>query len=100
MAIDGIDSGFTVTGVMDKQTLGAQVVSKTLDVMNNVGGVGDALSGLAFDKQTFGAQVVGKTLDYMNSDQSGAGLNADYDFQTKVLSAGMLAKGGLTDTKI
>ena len=45
-------------------------------------------------KQLFGAQVVKTTLDYMNPGSSGGSKgNADYDFQTKVLEAGMMAKG-------
>lgn len=42
----------------------------------------------ALQQETFGAQVVTKTLDYLNKDKSSGGINADYDFQTKVLSAG------------
>ncbi len=39
-------------------------------------------------QETFGAQLVTKTLDYLNKDKQGGGISADYDFQTKVLSAG------------
>lgn len=59
-------------------------------------GVGGSLSALDSKtaKQMFGAQVVKTTLDYMNSGSfGGSGQNADYDFQTKVLEGGMMAKG-------
>ena len=55
----------------------------------------------AMDKQTFGAAVVKTTLDYMNSDpMGGSGKNADYDFQTKVLEGGMMAKGMMVSGKV
>jgi hypothetical protein len=56
----------------------------------------------ATDKQTFGAQVVSKTLDYMNSGSAGgAGKNPDYDFQNKVLAAGMAnGKGTSINTMV
>lgn len=45
-------------------------------------------------KQLFGAQVVKGTLDYMNSGSAaGPKAGSDYDFQTKVLEAGLMAKG-------
>lgn len=59
-------------------------------------------SGLP-DKQTFGAMVVKGTLDTLNSgSMSGTGKNSDsdYDFQTKVLSAGPKAMGNLVNGKI
>lgn len=62
-----------------------------------------SMAGLAQSaaKQTFGAQVVAKTLDYMNSGSSGGtGKDADYDFQTKVLTAGAVLKGGMIDSNI
>ncbi|QAZ69064.1 hypothetical protein [Solidesulfovibrio carbinolicus] len=53
----------------------------------------DAVSGgsakpttSALDQQTMGAQVVTQTLDKLNTNANGK-LDADYDFQTKVLSA-------------
>ncbi len=78
---------FTLPGVMDQQTLGASVVTKTLDTLNNSG------SSLApVDKQTFGAAVVSKTLDYMNSGGTGnamdmGGMSQTYDFSKDVLGA-------------
>lgn len=52
-------------------------------------------------KQLFGAGVVKTTLDYMNSDPNGSsGKNADYDFQTKVLEGGMMAKGMMVKGKV
>ena len=53
----------------------------------------DAVSGKccgattsALDQQTMGAQVVTQTLDKLNTNANGK-VDADYDFQTKVLSA-------------
>jgi len=52
-------------------------------------------------KQEFGAAVVKTTLDYMNSDPFGSsGKNSDYDFQTKVLEGGMVAKGMMVKGKV
>jgi hypothetical protein len=79
-------------------TFGAQVVSKTLDYMNNQG------SGNEFaitDKQSFGAAVVSKTLDYMNSSTSyGSDMSQTYDFSKSVLSGYMAGKGAITDYNI
>lgn len=66
------------------------------------GSVAGAMVGLseATAKQTFGAQVVTATLDKMNTNSSGA-VNADYDFQTKVLTAGAVAgKGSMFNGKV
>ena len=66
---------------------------------NKINGMGAAGATPSFDqmkvsKQLFGAQVVKSTLDYMNGSDFGAGnKNSDYDFQTKVLEAGIMAKG-------
>ncbi|GAB6037421.1 hypothetical protein JCM15519_19800 [Fundidesulfovibrio butyratiphilus] len=52
-------------------------------------------------KQVFGAEVVKGTLDTLNSGgHSGNGLNADYDFQTKVLEAGFAKKGAIFDGNV
>lgn len=78
---------------------GAQVVSKTLDYMNNQGSGNDyAIT----DKQSFGAAVVSKTLDYMNSG-SGSGssdMAQTYDFNKSVLSGYMAGKGQFADYNI
>ena len=73
---------------------------------NSIGG-SDSLGSMAsmatgLDRQTFGAQVVAKTLDTLNQSPSGSGsgMNADYDFQTKVLSAAFTGKGGVTNENI
>jgi len=52
------------------------------------------------DKQTLGAAVVTKTLDNMNSGGQGGGTNSDYDFQTKVLEGGLVAKGLVVNGKV
>lgn len=73
---------------------------------DSIGGSGalGAMASMATDlnRQTFGAQVVAKTLDTLNQSHSvsGGGANADYDFQTKVLSAAFTGKGGVTDENI
>ena len=98
-------SGFAA---MSRQTFGAQVVSKTLDFMNNSGGSGGGFSasgGFApVDKQTFGAGVVSKTLDNMNSGSGfggsggfGGSVGSDFDFQTSVLGAAFAGKGTIAD---
>jgi len=81
------------------QIIGGEVISKTLDYMNNLG----ASQPAPFDKQTFGAAVVSKTLDYMNSNQNSwgrsSGFNADYDFQKSVLSAAYNPVGAVFGAK-
>ena len=60
-----------------------------------------AMAEVKAAKQVFGAQVVKATLDVMNSgSMGGAGKNADYDFQTKVLEAGMMSKGVGVNSKV
>lgn len=49
--------------------------------------LGTASMAASMQKDTFGAQLVTKTLDYMNQNPVTGQTNADYDFQTKVLSA-------------
>ena len=48
-------------------------------------------------KKEFGAAVVKTTLDYMNSGSGSK--NSDYDFQTKVLEGGAVAKGMMISGK-
>lgn len=76
---------FSVSPIMDRQTFGAAVVTKTLDYMNNSPGNSFA----PVDRQTFGAAVVSKTLDYMNSGGGGGqgDMAQTYDFSSKVLGA-------------
>ncbi|THB70848.1 MAG: hypothetical protein D6E12_02050 [Desulfovibrio sp.] len=84
-------------GVLDQQTFGAQVVTKTMDYMNQQPSGG---SLAPVDQETAGASLVTKTLDYMNSPSLGMGsVNTDYGFQTTVLSAyGM--SGALANLKV
>jgi hypothetical protein len=93
---------------MSRETFGAQVVSKTLDFMNNSGGGisgFDASGRFALaDKQTFGAGVVSKTLENMNSGNGfggskgfGGSVGSDFDFQTSVLGAAFAGKGAIAD---
>jgi hypothetical protein len=85
------------TASFDRQTFGAQVVSKTLDTLNNASGQSVA----PVDKETFGAQVVSKTLDYMNSGNNYGPNNAsDYGFQKSVLDAAYSGKGTMLDQMI
>lgn len=88
----------SISPFMDKQIFGAQVVSKTLDYMNNSSGGGFA----PVDKQTFGAAVVSKTLDYMNSGSMGGagsagGMSQTYNFSKDVLGAYTSGIGALAD---
>ncbi|GAB6178005.1 hypothetical protein JCM16814_28960 [Desulfobaculum senezii] len=93
-------SNFSISNAaskMARQTFGAQVVSKTLDYMNQSGS--SSPNPLApVDKTTFGAQVVTKTLDFMNAKPFGGGSNSDYDFQKDVLQAATVGKGTVFNT--
>lgn len=74
-----------------------------IDTSMGVSGASGMDTGMntKIDKQMFGAGVVKTTLDYMNSDPFGAsGKNADYDFQTKVLEGGLMAKGMMVKGKV
>ncbi len=91
-SISGSSSGY------GSDLFGAQVVSKTLDYMNNQGSGSDyAIT----DKQSFGAAVVSKTLDYMNSGGSSGGsdMAQTYDFNKSVLSGYMSGIGQFADYK-
>ncbi|EFL50013.1 conserved hypothetical protein [Solidesulfovibrio fructosivorans JJ]] len=52
-------------------------------------------AGGAFEQQKLGAELVTKTLDRLNTDLATGGVNQDYDFQTKVLSAATGVGGNL-----
>jgi len=95
MSIDSIGG---LSTAYDKQTFGAQVVSTTLDYMNN------SSSGNSFaitDKESFGAAVVGKTLDYMNAGSSHASDMAQtYDFNKSVLGGYYGGTGNITNLNI
>ena len=85
MEIGSVGSSDFSTSPWDQQTFGAQVVSETLDTMNDA-----TAQSAAFDRETFGAAVVDKTLDYMNSDpfgSSGSDMSQTYDFAKSVLGA-------------
>jgi len=53
--------------------------------MDAIGGSGVGAMASALDQQTLGAQVVTGTITKMNTNDDGK-VNADHDFQTKVLS--------------
>ncbi len=102
MGIDPVSSGNSNAGGMGwdvQQTSRASQSQTQTQTQMQTSTQNDIVSGVASlgtqaDKQVFGAQVVAKTLDYMNQNQSmSGGANADYDFQTKVLSAAGFAKG-------
>jgi hypothetical protein len=80
----------------DKQTIGAEIVTQTLDDLNSSG----TSSYAPTDKQTFGAAVVSKTLDYMNAG-SGNSMSSEmsqtYEFSKDVLGAYTSGIGSLTD---
>ncbi|KAB1440281.1 hypothetical protein [Pseudodesulfovibrio senegalensis] len=80
---------------MDQQTFGAQVVTKTLDYMNNSGS-----SPAPVDKASAEGALVSKTLDYMNSGSGSdkTGMAQSYQFQKDVLGsyAGMGVINNLT----
>lgn len=70
MEIYGFNSAASMATAMDKQTFGAQVVSKTLDYMNYGPG------------------------------NSGGGYNTDYDFQKSVLGSHYSGLGAIADIKV
>lgn len=80
---------------LDQQTFGAQVVSKTLDYMNNSGS-----SPVPTDQASFDGALVSKTLDYMNAGGGAdkSGMAQSYNFQKDVLGshAGMGVINNLT----
>jgi hypothetical protein len=83
---------------MNRQTFGAQVVTKTLDTMNNAGP-----SMAPTDKQSFGAAVVSKTMDYMNSEpgkSSMSDMSQTYGFAKDVLGAYATGRGALADLQV
>ncbi len=67
----------------DQQTFSAQVVTQTLDYMNNSGS-----SPAPVDKTSAEGDLVSKTLDYMNSGSgSDSGMTQSYNFQKDVLGS-------------
>ena len=93
---------------MNRETFGAQVVSKTLEFLNNSGGSGGGFDSSGrfapVDKQTFGASVVSQTLNNMNSGNGfggskgfGGSVGSDFGFQTSVLGAAFAGKGTIAD---
>ena len=65
--------------------------------MDAIGGSTSGAAASAMQKQTMGAQVVTETINKMNTNSNGQ-VNADHDFQTKVL-AGM-GKGTQIDVGV
>jgi hypothetical protein len=95
MSIDSIGGG---SSAYDRQTFGAQVVSATLDTMNNQG---PGNSFAITDKESFGAAVVGKTLDYMNAGSSpSSDMAQTYDFNKSVLGGHAASLGAIYDVNI
>ena len=92
-----VSSIFSLDTVMDQATFDAQLVTSTLDLLNNSPSFGSTTFA-PMDRQTFGAQVVSTTLDYLNSDPyGGLGSSNDYAFQTAVLGAVYTGKGTIVD---
>ncbi len=79
---------------ISKEAFGAQVVTATLDKLNN-----SQKQPAPVDKESFGAAVVSQTLDNLNSSKSTAVSGADYEFQKDVLSAAYEGKGTIIDNK-
>jgi len=99
MSNDSMSGLGAMSAALNRQTFGAEVVSKTLDYMNNDSG---SQSFAPVDKQSFGAAVVSKTLDYMNSGGMGAaggmgGMSQTYGFAKDVLGAYMGGRGVIAD---
>ncbi|MFH1033719.1 MAG: hypothetical protein V1806_04365 [Pseudomonadota bacterium] len=91
-------SSSSTSSYEDKQTFGAQVVSSTLDMMNNSGDSQDL--GSITDKKTFGAAVVSKTMDYLNNkkDSSSGASGSLYELNKNVLGSYYGGTGGITNT--
>ncbi|MEF2144323.1 MAG: hypothetical protein V3573_02660 [Desulfovibrionaceae bacterium] len=107
----GSQAGNGQNPLADKQTMGAAVVSGTLDTLNSDPMTGKADASYAFqkqvlgahaglgvsapdggaaplaDKQTMGAAVVSGTLDNMNTDPISGDTDPSYSFQKDVLGA-------------
>lgn len=66
--------------------------------MDAIGGTGLGAMAATTQKQMAGAQVVSGTINQMNTNEAGQ-VNADHDFQTKVLSAAM-GKGTQLDVSV
>ncbi len=101
MSNDSFPSLGSAANSIGQQVLGAEVVSKTLDFMNNSSDSGNSFAPV--DKQTFGAAVVSKTLDYMNSGSMGgmggaSDMSQSYQFGKDVLGAYMSGTGALANT--
>jgi hypothetical protein len=99
MDTSSLGSTGSMASYVDKQTLGAEVVSQTLDRLNSSG----TSSYAPTDKQTFGAAVVSKTLDYMNAGSGHSTSNEmsqTYNFSKDVLGAYTSGIGSLTDYNV
>lgn len=115
--IDPIGSSMSMG--MDQQTIGAQVVSNTLNTLNNQPNSSYMGSMMPMDQQTIGASVVSQTMDTMNSPMYGttasmmgsqfgmSGMNQTYALNQQVLGAqvdGMNALatglGGLANVRV
>ena len=88
-----ISGAGSLSGSFDRQAFGAQVVSKTMDYMNDQG----TPSAAPYDAETFGAAVVSKTMDYMNTDPMSSSMDQSYSFQKDVLSAPLMGAQHLVD---
>lgn len=95
MPVEGISNGNGAVA-LDRQSFGAQVVTRTLDTLNGASPSAPAPVG----RQGFGAAVVAGTLDALNVNQAGgkgaAQTASDFDMQKKVLGAH--ATGAVFDT--
>ncbi|MFP5258137.1 MAG: hypothetical protein ACLGQH_03855 [Acidobacteriota bacterium] len=65
--------------------------------MDAIGGSTSGAATSALKQQTMGAQVITETLNRLNTNDNGQ-VNADYDFQTKVLAG--LGKGTQVDVGV
>ena len=93
MDVKGISSPGGLANQMARQEFGAQVVAKTMDVMNDTSSSNTPIT----DKQSFGAAVVGKTLDYMNSDPVDGSTDSSHEFQKDVLGAALTGSRSIVD---
>ncbi len=103
MNTSALASSGTMLGYLDKQTVGAEVVSQTLDNLNNSS---SSSSAMPRTKDEFNASLVTQTLDTLNSGfnatASGTAdsMSQTYDFSKDVLGSYMSGKGMFANSSI
>ncbi|WP_027183278.1 hypothetical protein [Desulfovibrio inopinatus] len=100
MNVSALAGAGTMLGYIDKQTLGASVVSQTLDNLNNSS---SSMSSMATTPSEFNASLVTQTLDTLNSGfnpGSSDAMSQTYDLSKDVLGAYMTGKGVFANSSV